>query len=592
MKMIKKIDWNIGVIFLLPLFLLFFSRAWLFTPAGSLDPWYYVGYFLQYPDHLPFFDGDYKISRLPWILKGYLAYKFFPPLAANYILHIGVFSIALLAFYLNVRCIFDRKVAIITSIVFGYYTHAHGSGGWDYHSVDALANYLLSLMCISFAAKGKHWKLWLFIAGGTFFSAVHDFIILLNYLPLAVLWYFFFNRKYAKNSLKTSLFLFILGGFLVTAFYGMVNYLTGGRFLFFLPQIFAAIWLSFGNQWFTPFHEFAVSATWLVSPAIILAASLVLCIKYFTNRKKSPVSEEAVFPLIYFICTVAVHIFWHLQGQNTLEPDYMAVYMVPAMFFALAGIYCYLFENREVAYGFFLPVFTISIFLIPLVFVSRSSVLGLTNSLGNMLHINLTPVIISLALGFIAVALMIFQSKKSTTIFIVTMILSISNIFSGSSIANANGYYYGNSCSFSQNAYLAIIDSNIILKKIDPALEMYFWYENNEMLNSGEICGEINMSYVFDSLAATHLWPSRVIQIKVIKGFESFSNLEKSDILKIPRNTKIALLSAYPEKYETLLNKIESSGLSVKRSFNIPINRGVVSYILQGIEIADSANEK
>jgi hypothetical protein len=45
-----------------------------FDPPGFLDSFVYVGYFWHYPEHLWVFDdnSNYKISRLPWILPGYV----------------------------------------------------------------------------------------------------------------------------------------------------------------------------------------------------------------------------------------------------------------------------------------------------------------------------------------------------------------------------------------------------------------------------------------------------------------------------------------------------------------------------------------
>ena len=40
---------------------------WLYSPAGWLDPWVYLGFALNYLDPT-FFDDYYKSARLPWIL--------------------------------------------------------------------------------------------------------------------------------------------------------------------------------------------------------------------------------------------------------------------------------------------------------------------------------------------------------------------------------------------------------------------------------------------------------------------------------------------------------------------------------------------
>ena len=61
------------------------NDAFGFDPPGYLDSFVYVGYFWHYPEHLWVFDdnSNYKISRLPWILPGYVLHALAGPVARS-----------------------------------------------------------------------------------------------------------------------------------------------------------------------------------------------------------------------------------------------------------------------------------------------------------------------------------------------------------------------------------------------------------------------------------------------------------------------------------------------------------------------------
>src|SRR5215467_1325496 len=72
------------------------------TPGGnqSIDPWVYVGFSLSLPAHLQRFGETYYASRLSWIVPGFIAHRLFPPLVAEYVLHLAFFYALLAATYM------------------------------------------------------------------------------------------------------------------------------------------------------------------------------------------------------------------------------------------------------------------------------------------------------------------------------------------------------------------------------------------------------------------------------------------------------------------------------------------------------------
>src|SRR5690348_12636462 len=77
---------DMAIILVWPIVLLLISNAWIFTSVTHwVDPWYYVGYFMDIPAHYHKFPGIYYGTRLSYIVPGHIIYSIFTPLVANYI---------------------------------------------------------------------------------------------------------------------------------------------------------------------------------------------------------------------------------------------------------------------------------------------------------------------------------------------------------------------------------------------------------------------------------------------------------------------------------------------------------------------------
>src|SRR5215218_4033767 len=100
----------IAVLIAMPLVMSLFGREWLYTPIGSLDPWYNIGFFMFYHDG-SFLTDRYKVQRLPWILPGWLLYHGLGPLIANFVLHIGALVVSTVFVYLTLARLVARQSA-------------------------------------------------------------------------------------------------------------------------------------------------------------------------------------------------------------------------------------------------------------------------------------------------------------------------------------------------------------------------------------------------------------------------------------------------------------------------------------------------
>src|SRR5215831_18974999 len=89
-------------------------QNWFFDPLGNTDAFKYVGMFLDF-NHIDPAIYDYKTSRLPWILPGFVSYHAFGPVVGHYVLQMVFLSAAALFLYFGIRIAFGRDIALLTA---------------------------------------------------------------------------------------------------------------------------------------------------------------------------------------------------------------------------------------------------------------------------------------------------------------------------------------------------------------------------------------------------------------------------------------------------------------------------------------------
>src|SRR5882762_7327666 len=82
-----------GVVLILPIIVIVYSKFPLYNPVGYLDPWFYTGYFNNLGELYKWFGPTYYLSRLAWIVPGYIAYLL---LRSRYDRFVGIVGYALL----------------------------------------------------------------------------------------------------------------------------------------------------------------------------------------------------------------------------------------------------------------------------------------------------------------------------------------------------------------------------------------------------------------------------------------------------------------------------------------------------------------
>ena len=285
---------NILVLAAIPVVLALVNREWLFTVTGEDDPWRYIGLGYYYFKEPGLYSGNYKISRVPWIVVEYAIRNLFSPANAEIILGLGSIILAAVGFYLLVSRIFDRRTAFISAALLSTYSYYLVSRSVDYHNVlgSLFLVWALYFFTIAIQSEQKAWP-WFLVTGLVYGVAVHSEFMVLGCLPALVIQFGMFYRG-NKRSIGKAI-LFVLLGFLVaTGLFGMAAVLSGRSFFFFTGQLdFVGVYSGNvarqgigGTDWEWPLQSshlallvavFIVSAGWLASHLVrFLRAGLAI----------------------------------------------------------------------------------------------------------------------------------------------------------------------------------------------------------------------------------------------------------------------------------------------------------------------------
>lgn len=327
---------DLGMLSTIPLVQAMINDGWLYSPAGWLDPWYYLGYGLNYTD--PSFLNDYyKISRLPWILMEFAARNLFSPVIASWILQLGTLALGICCLYLLFSRTLGRPAAFVGAAVFAAFPFAHASGGADYHNAFAGPLYALTwwlaIRCADLG--GSRTRLfWVGVAGAL---SLHSCIVFASLMPIMAMHYVWAHRDKHGSwpPVLETIIAVAAGGIAITLVLGVVNASIGRDFFFFMRQFNLATsfvvdsslsktwWHSWSSGWFWAAQYLGpFAAALLIAPVMLIAA--------WVHRPKF--NQVMMYSAGYGL-TGLLWIFWQTQGQVALDWFYFTYPLV----FPLAG---------------------------------------------------------------------------------------------------------------------------------------------------------------------------------------------------------------------------------------------------------------
>ena len=321
---------HVVVLALLPWACLEFNRDWIYSPQGTIDPWIYHGYFHRFPEFVStLYAGLYYGTRLAWIVPGYVAYALLPPHAANLVLHLSVYYLAIFAIYHLVSILAGRGSALLAAVAFGTFGPILISLGWDYVDGAVIAYSTAAWACLVSAARSPS-PTWKVVAAGAASAAmVHSNLGALILVPGLLLSYAFARGResFSVNVVRGAAWL--AGAAVLTLVLGAVDAWAGGPWLFFMPSL---RWAA-GSVGVLTFDQRALlQPTYLaqlVLPGLGALAALSIV------RQRTPSAASASVPILLGLALFAVNDGVFRGGL--LQTDYYVSWLIAPAIVALVA---------------------------------------------------------------------------------------------------------------------------------------------------------------------------------------------------------------------------------------------------------------
>src|SRR5437016_818530 len=480
-------DYGLVLICCLPLGILAFDRRWLFYSVfGYIDPWIYFGYFLRLRYHLRMFPHVYYGSRLPWILPGSVVYHLFPPSIAVYVLHGGLYYVAVISLYLILKNTVHQRAAVLTALLMGGHCFFLAAIGWDYVDGAGIAYFLLTLLMLTYATK--HWRAYVWVVlGGIFYGAfIYSHLFLITFTPVIALFYLFASRHNNGHRLCRSVVFFGLGWLGLTVLLGLLNYLMNGVFLFFAPSFKIATELvTKGNPWRASGFAWVNQAAWLICPALTLVSSMVVLLL----RDRVSSLPNSLFPILFqvlYIISALIMIAWELVRQPVLLYSYYASFLLPTMFLAIGAQLGLAVKRVEAARFGALIVAMVALLLLSYSLPVNSRFLTTLKT-----H-SWAPVF----LGGSALLLAVVRPSYFSAAPVLLLCAAFGTLNLSASMRNSG---WGDRA-LAQSSFLVIAESMRAVQNLNPQGTALFWYDLDGPLGG-----------IGRAVASTYLWPDVVV---------------------------------------------------------------------------------
>ena len=543
-----------------PLVLMVFNRDWLFTPETYLDPWHYVGFFREYlnPNYSP---GAYKLARLPWILAGFLTHTLLPPLQAAYVLHGLFLCVTSLALFVGLYALLRRvALAAVVAIALGFYTHAHGSGGWDYHNTGAGAFYLVTFMLLALPAAIAGRRVPLMLAGAAAALAVHTNITLANFLPaLAFVHVRTVQLRTGElprvRALAARAGWGLLGAVLVTMLLGAINWMAGREFLFFAALVnIVSQYVADPQRYQSGYHS-AWSSGWALTAgylALLAAVFVAGAVSSAIRRSTTDTTDRLATLLVaQFLVMSLVWVGWQTAGQTALDWNFFAYVLIPSCFIALGGV----------LYGAW-PESCERHWLATVLGTVIACAICLSGALDPYMQdidALVAPVIAVVGFFLFVAGFLVYLSRPgvATSIVLLVSFAAGNRLVAGSRQA----YDMSDPCKIQPAVYESIIDGASWLEKVDPTYtRLRTWFDQNEQIHPIPGCavGVGQMAGAMTAMAfvpyITTPWPMPGVEAVPGAAVQGVANSE----------AVLAIISSRPEHVEAWSRRLEAMGLTYR----------------------------
>jgi hypothetical protein len=497
----------------LPWLLVLINPSWLLTAPGNIDPWIYFGFFGNLPDYLRVFGDTYYASRLAWIVPGALVHELMPPLAARYVLHVGVFYVALFAIHFTLRRTVGPRAALFASILIGCYTYFLRAMGWDYVDGAGIAYYAVALACLTAAIEARRRWLPLACAGGAFAGAFHSNVAWSMLLP-ALACYYAVTTRAAAGRVRSDWLPAAAGAALVTLLLGVVSVANSGQFWFFVPSIKHVLFLSEQTRTYETNPEVWLAAVRILAvPVLVFVAAL----GYRVARGARETTLGRLACDHYTIACVLV-VAPDLAGRALLQNPLYLTYTLPGMALAIGVLFRDAIDRLSRAQFGGLVTIMLAALSVPLLPVPAF----------RMAPADLAPaiaVMVGVLVAATAAGLWLRRSPTWSSAITFAVCAGAVNMI----MADPQLEFWD--LRGREHRYRAIVAAADTIRAVDPDVTARFWYDEAAPLG-----------HVFMSIASTRLFGYRLISTR----FPSLRGQPSGADASIAAGQRLLLLTSDP----------------------------------------------
>jgi hypothetical protein len=330
------------LLFAIPWILLVLNPNWPFANGGNCDPWFYYGFFTNYPQLYqvrPHYDGE----RLPVILPGYLFHQLFSPTVATVLLHVTFFYIAIFSLFYTLKQLHDQRTAFLTTILLSCHSFFVGAMGWDYGDGFGLAYYLLAIAFLTRSLTAAWPSVWIGLCGVGSAALFYTYPLWLVFLPFFPVFYVLPVWTSGRRPLWSAIggfgAFFAIGFAALTGFFALLNHWVGGSYNFYKQSLKTMFMVSELPTWHNTDFRWLSTATWDVFPLILFLASVLYILVGCLAKKARPGIITWLSLCNFIYCFLVFCYLTFIKGHRILEFDYYVSSLLPAMFLVIGLVF-------------------------------------------------------------------------------------------------------------------------------------------------------------------------------------------------------------------------------------------------------------
>lgn len=323
-----------------PIFLLNINSTWIFTPVTNFlpDPWFYFAYFRYFYDYAPAYPSNihYFVERITWNLPGYYIHRLFPPLLANYVLHLLVYYVGVFSLYGILNRLAGQRAALLGALLLGSYPWFLRAAGWDYVDGAGIAHTLLLLYLLTIAPRSKYGSLLFLLAGTVNASLILTNLFWIGFTPSWLVYFFLLNYRSKWFDVKRIAFAaiqFAVGNAIIVGLAAAFSKVVFGRYsYFFRRSLEFAKMVSQSDENVSEVIRIYGHMTpyWHIIPLLIAVTAAALVLK-----NKNIVREYLAAAAALFSAAYGFLVIWHIFRIPFLIVFLYSSFAIPSVFVLL-----------------------------------------------------------------------------------------------------------------------------------------------------------------------------------------------------------------------------------------------------------------